>query len=272
MKEVFKISILFIILGCNQPKVETPIQKEMAAVIDTIIEGKADSHDYLKRVKPTDGKFSLEDLSNRFCLVFGTGKYESNKFWNDQNIDSLIGFIIDPTYEEFSNLRELRAQRIHIYPNNDSLPICQFKNSLLIPFASNEDRSHLTIWKIISADSIEFDRIVQPSIERRYSNIVSIDIIELKDKNYLSLYMKGGEGGENWDELIVAKYDGFNKFEIIANEGVGYCHDCGDWAKILLKANPNSFELTEVRDSMKLVDDSWEREWRKTKNLRTVKI
>jgi hypothetical protein len=271
MKEIIKISILVIILGCNQSKINTPIKKEIVTVIDTIIEEQVDSNDYLESVKQTEGKFSLKDLSNEFCLIFGTGKYESNNFWNDKNIDSLKGFIIDPTYEEFSNLRELRAQRIHIYPKNDSLPICRFKNSLLIPFTSNEERSHLTIWKIMSGDSVKFDRILQPSIERKYSNIVSIEMIELKGENYLTLYMKGGEGGGNWDEQIIAKYDK-DKFEIIDSEGVGYCHDCGDWAKIKLKVNSDGFEMTEIRDSMRLIDDSWVREWRKVIKMKTIKI
>jgi hypothetical protein len=272
MKEIIKISLLVIILGCNQSKIKTPIQKEIVIVIDTIIEEKDDSNDYLKRVEPTNGKFSLENLSNEFCLVFGIGKHENNSAWENINRDSLRGFIIDPTYEEFSNLRELRAQRIHIYPNNDSLPICKFGNSILIPFTSNEDVSHLIKWEIISPDSIAFDKLVQPSIERRYSNIVSIELIEIKDENYLSIYMEGGEGGSNWDELMIVKLDGNDKFDIVANEGVGYCHDCGDWAKIHLNVNPEGFEMTEIRDSMRLIDDSWVRERRKKKKLKTVKI
>ncbi len=266
MKKIVKISILVLIFGCNQAKIKTPIEKEVT------IENNVDSKNYLKRVKPTNGKFALKDFTNEFCLVFGEGGYEQNNAWANINLDSLKGFIIDPTYEEFSNLKELRAQRIHIYPKNDSLPICKLENSFLIPFTSNEDRSHIIKWNIISPDSIAFDKLLQPSIERRYSNIVSIDLIELKNARYLSLYLKGGEGGSNWDEQIIAKYDGNDKFEIIANEEVGYCHDCGDWAKISLKVNPNGFELTEIRDSMKLINNKWESEWQKTKKLKTIKI
>jgi hypothetical protein len=267
MKEVIKISILILILGCNQSNIKTPIQKEIGTVIESIIQEKDDSKDYLKRVKPTNGKFALTDFTNEFCLVFGIGNS-----WENINHDSLIGFIIDPTYEEFTNLRELRAQRIHIYPKNDSLPICKYGNSILIPFTSNEDRTHLTKWELISSDSILFDKLVQPSIERSYSNIVSMKLIELKDENYLSIYMKGGEGGSNWDEQMIVKVDANDKFDIIAIERVGYCHDGGDWAKISLKINQDGFEMTEIRDSMKLVNNKWEREWRKKKKLKTVKI
>jgi len=55
-----------------------------------------------------------------------------------------------------------------------------------------------------------------------------------------------------------------NKFEIIANKAVGHCHDCGDWAKIELERRVDGFELIEIRDSMKRINNSWEREWRKT--------
>ena len=96
--------------------------------------------------------------------------------------------------------------------------------------------------------------------------------IELNNGNYLSIYKKGGEGGSNWDEQLIVKVDANDKFDIIANESVGYCHDCGDWAKISLKINQDGFELTEIRDSMKLVNDKWEREWRKKKKLKTVKL
>jgi len=216
--------------------------------------------------------FALTDLTNDFCLVFGTGENEPNSAWGNINLDSLVGYLIDPTYQEFSNLRELRAQRIYIYPQNDSLPMCKFDNSLLIPFTSNEERIHLTKWKITSQDSISFDRLIQPSIERRYSNITSIEVVKLKMKSYLLLYLMGGEGGENWDEQILSEFDGKNKFEIIANEGVAYCHDCGDWARISVKIDSKGFEMIEIRDSMKLVNDKWEREWRKTKKLKTIKI
>ena len=272
MKEEIKILILVLILGCNQSKIKSPIQNEMVTVVDTIIEDENAPNNYLRRVKRTNGKFTLDDLSNEFCLVFGIGKDENNNEWERINRDSLLGFIIDPTYEEFINLRELRAQRIHIYPNNDSLPICKYGNSILIPFTSNEDRTHLTKWELVSSDSILFDKLVQPSIERRYSNIVSMKLIELKDENYLSIYLKGGEGGSNWDELLIGKIDTNDKFDVIANEGVGYCHDCGDWAKISLEINQDGFEMTEIRDSMKLINDNWERTWRKKKKLKVVKI
>ena len=272
MKEIFKISILVLILGCTQSKINNPPKKVVAIDDDTLIEEQTKANEYSERVKQTDGKFSLNDISNEFCLVFGIGKYESNNFWLDKNLDSLKGFIINPTYEEFSNLSELRAQRIYIHPKNDSLPICKYGKSILIPFSSNEDRTHLTKWDLASGDSIVFDKVIQPFIERRYSNIVSIELIELNDENYLSIYMKGGEGGSNWDEQLIAKVIASDKIDIIANQRVGYCHDCGDWAKISLKVNQDGFEMTEVRDSMKLVNDKWKREWRKKKKLKTVKI
>jgi hypothetical protein len=272
MKEIFKISVLVIILGCNQSKINNPPKEVFAVEVDTAIEDQTKTNEYLERVKQTDGKFSINDISNEFCLVFGIGKYESNNFWVHKNLASLIGFIVDPTYEEFSNLSELRAQRIHIYPKNDSLPICKYGKSILIPFTSDEDRIHLTKWDLTSGDSIIFNKVIEPLIERTYSNIVSIELLEINKENYLSIYMKGGEGGSNWDEQLIAKVIDNDNIEIIANQEVGYCHDCGDWAKISLKVNQDGFELTEIRDSMKIVNDKWEREWRRKKKLKTVKI
>lgn len=124
----------------------------------------------------------------------------------------------------------------------------------------------------ISSEGIVDFSICRSSIERRHSNIVSMKLVELKDENYLSIYLKGGEGGSNWDEQLIVKVDAKDNFEIIANASVGYCHDCGDWAKISLKIIQDGFELTEIRDSMKLVNDKWEREWRKKKKLKTVKL
>jgi len=272
MINIFKISFLLIVLGCNQSKTSSANQVELTNVIDTISNIDNDKIDVFTRVKKTNGVFAIDDLSDEFCLVFGIGKHESINSWNDQNIDSLKGFIVNPTYQEFINLRELRAQRVHIASKSDSLPICHFQNSLLIPFKSNEDISHLTIWRKMSKDSIKFDKILQPSIERSYASIVSIDSHELKGEEYLSIYLEGGEGGGNWDEQIIAKFNGKDKFEIIASEIIGYCHDCGDWAKIKLTVNSDNFEMTEIRDSMKIVDGNWVRVSRKVLEKKKVSI
>lgn len=272
MKGVIQILTIVLLLGCNQSKTKTHVQNVSETVVETITEEKDTSSNYLRRVEVTNGIFTTEDLTSDFCLVFGIGEGYSNSDWENMNLDSLKGFIVDPTYKESINLKELRAQRIHIHPNNDSLPICKFGNSILIPFSSSEDRIHLTKWNVVSTDSIVFDKLVQPSILRKNSGIVSVKSIELKDQNYLSIYMQGGEGGANWDELLIVKVDKNDRYETIEKEVVGYCHDCGDLARISLKINQDGFTMIEVRDSMKFVNDKWEREWRKEKILKKVKI
>lgn len=170
-------------MACKKSKIETPTQNKIETVNDAIVVQEDASTDYLKRVKPSNGKFLFADLTNEFCLVFGLGNHEPISAWENINSDSLKRYIIDPTYEEFSNLREMRVHRVQ----KDSLPICTFGNSLLIPFSSNENYRHLTLWEKISHDSVEFVRIVEPPIGVNYSNIAAINFTELKSENYLLL-------------------------------------------------------------------------------------
>ena len=271
MKQIITFYLLIIILGCNQTKLKNPSKKVINTSIESTTKDK-DSIDYFKRVLPSNGKFALTELTNEFCLVFGKGQHESDNEWKNINLDSLKGFIVNPSEEEFSNLRELRTQRGYIHPTSDSLPICRIENYFLIPFKSNDERFHLTKWNILSKDSIVFEQLIEPTIERIYSSISSIELIELKGNRYLSIYMMGGEGGSNYDEQLILQLKDENTFEVIATEGVGYCHDCGNWARISLRTNPDGFEMIEIRDSMKLVNDKWESVWQKKIVLKTIKI
>jgi hypothetical protein len=276
MKIIIKVSILFFFFACNQSTKRNPVPEEVLPVADTLVQNESHTSPYLKNVKTTNGIFTLKDLTNKFCLVFGIGKNEPASTWENINLGDLKGYIINPSHEEFINLIELRAQSMYISPKKDSLPICKINNALIIPFTSNEDRTHLTQWKIISPDSILFDKLLHPILEKVYSNIVSIELLDLRGENYLSIYWEGGEGGENWDELTIVKLNSIDSsvdsFEIIEEAGVGYCHDCGNWAQIELKLNPDGLEIAEVRDSMKLVDNSWVSVWQKIKILKQIKI
>jgi hypothetical protein len=272
MKIIIKVSILFFFFACNQSTKQIPVPKEVLPIIDTLIQDESHASTYLKNVKLTNGIFTLKDLTNEFCLIFGIGKDEPASTWENINLSDLKGYIINPSHEEFINLIELRAQSMYISPKKDSLPICNINNALIIPFTSNEDRTHLTQWKIISPDSILFDKLLHPILEKVYSNIVSIELLDLRGENYLSIYWEGGEGGENWDELLIVKLNSVDSFEIIEEAGVGYCHDCGNWARIELKLNADGLEITEVRDSMKLVDNNWVSVWQKKKKLKQIKI
>ena len=270
MKFLTSLTLLFLIFGCKEQQVSTPYKDTVDG--SNNLQEIYKPIDYLDRVKPTDGRFLLTDLTKEFYLVFGLGSEEPEATWKSMTRDSLRGYIVNPSEEEFSNFRELRAQRGYFSPKNDSLPIARFENSLIIPFTAGEDLKCLTVWNILSSDSIEFDLIMQPALEAFYSNIVSIEVLEVKDSSYLAVYLQGGEGGENWDELIVAKFEGLDQFNVLVREGVGYCHDCGNWAKIVLEVTDSGFVLTERRDSMTLVNDQWDRVWTREKLLKRVGI
>lgn len=272
MNNFIKIFFLLSFFSCNQPKEKTAMENQTKIETETTTQPAEIKSKFLKRVRPTNGRFVLNDLTNQLSLIFGVGDHESNSDWEDIDQDDLMGFINYPTEEERTNLQNLIPQRLFIHPQNDSLPICRDRKTIFIPLSSNEDRVHITKWNFVSEDSIEFEKLLNPPIEKRYSNIVSMDLIGLDKERFFTIYLKGGEGGENWDEMIIAKIVEKEAFEILAREGVGYCHDCGNWAKISLKINPNSLEMIEVRDSMKLANDQWESVWQKKTRLKKIKL
>lgn len=261
--------VLLGVLSCNNSKQIPELKKNNPNA--TIIK-PVKVPDYLKRLEPTNGRFVLDDIIYDFCLVFGVDSTETKTSWEDMTIDSLTGYIQKPIYKETSKLKELRGQRLHIFPVNDSLPVCKIGKTMLIPFNSHEEIMHLTAWNILPNDTIEFNRVLMPTIERTYSNITSIELKNIGQRNFLSIYLMGGEGGSNWDEQIIAELFIDYTFSIIKSETVGYCHDCGNWGKISVLTRADGFEFIETIDSMRLINDGWERVNRQTKSLGIIDI
>ncbi|MDF1699119.1 MAG: hypothetical protein P1U56_24915 [Saprospiraceae bacterium] len=214
---------------------------------------------HLLNVKKNNGVFHPTILNHEFHLVFGLLKENEQEIWEDLTLDSLVGYIINPSYEERQYLHSISAQEPSFGGINSPVPMCSLNDTaLLIPFNIDEEVILLTRWHTQQNDSIKFVNVFLPEIYLKHTSIRTMKFI---GSNTIILQTEGGEQGENWLGLLVLQLEDEHNFTIIDHVITGFCNDCGDVSQLTYTINNQILEVTETRDSMVFIEDKIEPRW-----------
>lgn len=135
---------------------------------------------------------------------------------------------VDLVYNEIIGLMTERNSNFHYIKNSfdkDLEKIFHYNDSMvLIPFHSHlgGESTFFTKWIVVNEDSLKYDGYIKKSFGTKYA---SVYILEKTIKNNIEYFIgktKGGEGGDTFETIWLAKYNGIDNLKILYKYSVDY--------------------------------------------------
>jgi hypothetical protein len=141
-------------------------------------------------------------------------------------------FVSDTVTRDFNNLIGITEKWSNIYPimfpatyEGELSGVFDLDDSTkLIPFFIDGDMEIeiFTKWKIINDSTLTYTGRLKPNLDSKYSFSTVLQKVNIEGMEYFIGDTGGGEGGEMWQSLWTAKYNGQDDFIKIDQYETGY--------------------------------------------------
>lgn len=258
--KIILIIFVFIIFGCKS--IVSNSNKNNEQIIKFL-------HGYSTSFESGNNLIRLDELNEKIYFIFDTLSKTNYLEWNMDN-DDLLGTIRNPSQNERNKLKTLNLQgNCNLSSTNNKPQMFYSNGDIVIPFNADEETTIYTRWKKRN-NEIEFKNTIIPEIETKNACLFIEEIYYYNKHEYVISKIFGGEGGSQFQSLLVSELASKNNQILIDEITIGYSHDSGDWANLDYEIVKDKILFLELRDSMKLNNSNWEVISKSKKLLKTV--
>lgn len=148
----------------------------------------------------------------------------------------------------------------------------QLEDSMeLIPFHTDGDMEEqiFTKWKVLPDSTLTYSGRLKPRLNTKYSFATIHEKVDINNEQYFIGSTGGGEGGEMWQSIWSAKYNGYDDFNKIDHYETSY-NDGENIKKLYYKVDANRLSIILKTDSVIYKADSLIRYTLSEKVMKTI--
>lgn len=206
MKKHYLIIILITIASCNKKAKESEV----------ISNGTQQKLEKAKEVKKTKDRIEILPIkANMTEVEIASSHFVSDTLTKDFNM--LIG-----TTDKWTNVLPVMFPATYEGQLSGTF---QLEDSIkLISFFTDGDMEEqiFTKWLILPDSTLSYLGRLKPKLNSKYSFATIYEKVEISKEQYFIGSTGGGEGGEIWQSIWTAKYNGNDKFDKIDHYETGY--------------------------------------------------
>ncbi len=228
MKYILLSSIIylhFIVCSCNRPSrdsnlISSEIGKDnlqLNAANSAVDSSSTNQYDPDKFISINPASLPFESI-----IAFKGRMSKMDIPKNGLILDTLYSIETDSTFEiNYNSIYGYSAKYFFIYnyltPERDDINRLIYydysKDTIIIPFrfAIDGELTVLTRWRKFDADTMEYLDYFKTPIATKYSRIQINEVLTSPENQIMICRIQGGEGGESWNELLLAQIQKDNR-------------------------------------------------------------